>query len=44
MTQALSAAGVDEQGVKSFHASSPLPRERGLSPKEREEINQFISS
>jgi hypothetical protein len=42
MTQLLSAAGVDEQGVKSFQRIEPASKERGLSPKEREEINQFI--
>lgn len=43
MTQLLSAAGVDEQGVKSFQRIEPASKERGLSQKEREEINQFIS-
>lgn len=43
MTQLLSAAGVDEQGVRSFQRIEPASKERGLAPKEREEINAFVS-
>lgn len=43
MTQLLSAAGVNEQGVKSFQRVEPASKERGLGAKEREEINAFVS-
>jgi hypothetical protein len=42
MSQVLSAAGVDEYGVASFQRIESVSKERGLSPKEREEIQQFI--
>jgi hypothetical protein len=43
MTQLLSSAGVDEQGVKSFQRIDSASKERGLAPKEREEINAFVT-
>jgi hypothetical protein len=42
LSQVLSAAGVDEYEVTSFQRVEPAAKERGLSPKERDEIQQFI--
>ncbi|MCH7471517.1 hypothetical protein IIA79_00995 [bacterium] len=43
LSQQQSAAGTDEYGVKSFQRVEPAPKERGLAPKEREEIQQLMS-
>lgn len=42
LSQVLSAAGVDDYGVRSFQRIEAATKERGLSPKEREEIQQFV--
>lgn len=42
LSQVLSAAGVDEYEVTSFQRVEPAPKERGLAPRERDEIQQFI--
>jgi hypothetical protein len=42
LSQVLSAAGVDEYGVKSFQRVEPASRDRGLAAKEREDIQNFI--
>jgi hypothetical protein len=43
LSQVLSAAGVDDYGVRSFQRVESAPKERGLQQKERDEINQFIT-
>ncbi|HES58598.1 MAG TPA: hypothetical protein ENO21_04115 [Firmicutes bacterium] len=42
LSQVLSAAGVDEYEVTSFQRVEPATKERGLSTRERDEIQQFI--
>lgn len=42
LSQVLTAAGVDEYGVKSFQRVEPASRDRGLGAKEREDIQGFI--
>jgi hypothetical protein len=42
MSQVLRDAGVDEYAVKSFQRVERAGKERGLSPKEREEIQEFL--
>lgn len=42
LSQVLTAAGVDEYGVKSFHRVEPASRDRGLGAKERDDIQHFI--
>jgi len=42
LSQVLSAAGVDEYGVKSFQRVEQASRDRGLGIKEREDIQGFI--
>ncbi|MCC7479539.1 hypothetical protein IT575_13935 [bacterium] len=43
LSQVLSAAGVDDYGVMSFHRVEPAPKERGLEPAERQEMQKFIN-
>ncbi|MDQ3022767.1 MAG: hypothetical protein M3R04_00045 [bacterium] len=43
LSQVLSNAGVDDYGVRSFQRVESAAKERGLGPKERDEINQFIT-
>ncbi len=42
MNRMLQEAGIDEESINSFQYLDTSARERGLSPKEREEIQQFI--
>ncbi|MBN2081790.1 hypothetical protein JW859_06215 [bacterium] len=42
LSQVLTAAGVDEYGVKSYQRVEAAARERGLSPKERDDIQGFV--
>lgn len=42
LSQVLSAAGIEEFRAKSFQRLEPSQKERGLSPKERDEMQQFI--
>jgi hypothetical protein len=42
MSQVLRDAGVDEYAVRSFQRVERAGKERGLSPKERDEIQEFM--
>jgi len=44
LSQVLSAAGVEDYGVRSFQRVEPATKDRGLTPKEREEIQQFVDT
>ncbi len=42
LSEVLSAAGVEDYDVRSFQRVEPASKERGLSPKERDEIQGFL--
>jgi hypothetical protein len=42
LSQELNAGGSDEYGLRSYQRVEATTKERGLAPKEREEIQQFV--